>query len=69
MSNGLYFQCGDRFNLKEQSGVTDVIVPCLSKLGQNIFSYGEKEFPLWLDGLNENALYKALLNAHTASDL
>ena len=59
----------DRFNLKEPSGVTDVIVPCLTKQGQNIFSCDEKEFPLWLDSLNENALYKALLNAHTASDL
>ena len=56
--NGLYFQCGDRFNLKEQSGVTDVIVRCLTKLGQNIFSSDEKEFPLWLDCLNENAVYK-----------
>ena len=53
------------FNNKEKSGVTDIIIPCLNKVGQNIFSQDNETFFDWLDGLSENALYKALLNAHT----
>ena len=55
----------NNFNLKEKSGVTNIIIPCLSKVGQNIFSVDTEAFSKWLEGLNENALYKALLNAHT----
>ena len=57
------------FNFKEKSGITDVLVPCLTKLGQNIFSEETEPFIRWLDSLKENALYKALHNAHTAMDL
>ena len=59
----------NNFNIKERSGVTNIIIPCLTKVGQNIFSHDNVTFSEWLDGLNENALYKALLNAHTAEDL
>ena len=57
------------FNAGERTGRTNIIVPCLAKLGQNIFSSETKPLSVWLDSLNENALYKALLNVHTASDL
>ena len=57
------------FNIKEKYGVTNIIIPCLSKVGQNIFSQDNETFFKWLEGLTENALYKALLNAHTAEIL
>ena len=59
------------FNSKEISGATDIIVPCLSKIGQNCFSNSDDKstFYDWLDSLNENALYKSLLEAHTAVNL
>ena len=57
------------FNRGESTGLTNILVPCLTKLGQNIFSSETEPFIKWLDSLNDNALYKALLNAHTASDL
>ena len=57
------------FNNKERSGITDVIIPCLPKLGQNIFVDETEPFSKWLESLKENSLYKALINAHTASDL
>ena len=57
------------FNVKERSGLTNILVPCLTKLGQNIFSNEEEPFTQWLESLTENALYKALLNAHSAMDL
>ena len=57
------------FNSRERLGVTNIIVPCLSKVGQNYFSSETKSYTSWLESLNENALYKALLNAHTASKL
>ena len=59
----------DNFNAGEKSGVTNIIVPCLTKLGQNIFSTETKPLSDWLESLNKNSLYKALLKAHTASDL
>ena len=59
----------DNFNQAETSGLSNVIVPCLTKLGQNVFSSETEPFIKWLDSLNENALYKELLNAHTATDL
>ena len=59
----------DSFNLKEKTGMSNVIIPCLTKLGQNIFSSEKKAFTEWLDSLNENSLYKALLDAHTATCL
>ena len=59
----------NNFNIKERSGVTNIIIPCLTKVGQNIFSHDNETFSEWLDGLNENASYKALLNAYTAEDL
>ena len=59
----------EEFNNKERLGISNILIPCLTKLGQNIFSNDEESFPRWLDSLNENALYKALLRAHTASNL
>ena len=57
------------FNVKERSGLTNILEPCLTKLGQNIFSNDEEPFISWLDSLTEDALYKALLNAHSAMNL
>ena len=57
------------FDGKERSGVTNILVPCLTKLGQNIFTDDTEPFTQWLDSLTENALYKALLKAHSAKDL
>ena len=57
------------FNIKERTGQTNVLIPCITKLGQNIFSDETDPFSNWLESLNENSLYKALLKAHTAHDL
>ena len=54
---------------RERSGETNILVPCLTKLGQNVFTDDTEPFTKWLDSLTENALYKALLNAHSAMDL
>ena len=51
----------DKFNLNEKTGISNVIVPCLTKFGQNIFTKESKPFEDWLDSLNANALYKAFL--------
>ena len=57
------------FNVNEKSGLTNILMPCLTKLGQNIFSDDQEPFIKLLESLTENALYKALLNAHYAMDL
>ena len=57
------------FDGRERSGETNILVPCLTKLGQNIFTDDTEPFTKWLDSLTENALYKALLNAHSAMNL
>ena len=57
------------FDGRERSGETNILVPCLTKLGQNIFTDDTEPFTKWLDSLTKNALYKALLNAHSAMDL
>ena len=57
------------FDGREKSGETNILVPCLTKLGQNVFTNETEPFTKWLDSLTENALYKALLNAHSAMDL
>ena len=59
----------DEFNFKERSGMTNIILPCLTKVGQNPFIEENEPFLSWLETLNENALYKSLLEAHTAVDL
>ena len=59
----------DDFNDKETTGISNIILPCLSKVGQNIFVNDKKPFLAWLDSLNKNALYKSLLEAHTAVNL
>ena len=59
----------DNFNYREKSGMSDILIPCLSKVGQNIFSNESESFTTWLKSLTENAVYKALLNKHTADDL
>ena len=58
-----------QFNEKETSGKTDLIIPCLTKVGQNPFSNDTAPFDTWLESLNRNALYKSLLAAHTATVL
>ena len=57
------------FDGRERSGETNILVPCLTKLGQNVFTDDTEPFTKWLDSLTENTLYKALLNAHSAMDL
>lgn len=57
----------DDFNFKESNGQTNLIVPCLTKVGQNSFESDKKPFSDWLNSLNSNALYKSLLEAHTAT--
>ena len=57
------------FNHKENIGQTNIIIPCLGKVGQNIFNSDDDAFTTWLESLNKNALYKALLDAHTATVL
>ena len=59
----------DEFNFKEKNGDTDLLVPCLTKVGQNCFDPNTEEFAKWLESLNSNALYKSLLAAHTAMEL
>ena len=57
------------FNYKERSGQTNIIAPCLSRVGQNCFAPDNEAFVAWLDSLSTNALYKAMLDAHTATKL
>lgn len=59
----------DDFNNKESKGLTNIILPCLSKVGQNCFSDNNNTFETWLGSLTKNALYKSLLDAHTAVKL
>ena len=59
----------DDFHHKEINGITDLIIPCLTKIGQNCFSSTTEPFNTWLESLNKNALYKSLLEAHTAMNL
>ena len=59
----------DDFNDKETVGITNIILPCLTKVGQNCFSHDQAAFETWLTSLNKNALYKSLLEAHTALHL
>ena len=59
----------DNFIPREKSGMSDILIPCLSKVGQNIFSNESESFTTWLKSLTENAVYKALLNKHIADDL
>ena len=40
--------------------MTNVLVPCLTKLGQNFFSEETEPFIRWLDSLKENALTRIL---------
>ena len=59
----------DNFNSKEKVGLTNIIVPCLTKLGRSIYDSKTKPFDDWLESLNEHSLYKALLEAHSATDI
>ena len=51
------------------NGKTNLIIPCLTKVGQNCFSADMEVFTGWLDSLKTNALYQSLLEAHTALKL
>ena len=55
----------DDFNYKEKKGLTNIIHPCQTKIGQNCFGDDKNTFDSWLNSLNKNALYKALLEAHS----
>ena len=57
------------FNKKESTGLTNIILPCLTKVGQNCFFPDKTDFDSWLSSLNKNALYKSLLEAHIAVKL
>ena len=57
------------FNDKETVGITNIILPCLVKVGKNCFSHDHAAFETCLTSLNKNALYKSLLEAHTAVHL
>ena len=59
----------EEFNDKEIWWVNNVLVPCKTKLGQNVFTDETEPFTKWLESLTENALYKVLLNAYSAMDL
>ena len=59
----------DDFNNKESKGLTNIILPCLSKVEQNCFSDKNNTFETCLCSLTKNALYKSLLDAHTAVKL
>ena len=61
--DGPYLKC------HKISIIGDIIIPCLTKVGQNIFAEDSDKLSIWLESLNENYLYKALLKAHTAEDL
>ena len=47
----------------------NIILPCLTKVGQNCFGHDQAAFETWLTSLNKNDLYKSLLEAHTAVKL
>ena len=48
---------------------SNIIVPCLSKVGQHCFDQNDKAFVDWLESLSEHALYKSMLAAHTENKL
>ena len=56
-------------NDKETVGITNIILPCLTKIWQNYFSHDQAAFETWLTSLDKNSLYKSLLKAHTAGHL
>ena len=72
----LSFWCSNRLHMLVKSARLEYGVICgwplsiqHARLGQNIFSNDEEPFISWLDSLTENALYRALLNAHSAMNL
>ena len=56
-------------NQKEELGLTNIIAPCLSKVGQNCYDVDDEAFAAWLASLSKNALYKSMMEAHTATKL
>ena len=59
----------DDFNVKETMGKANIILPCLTKVGQNCFEHDQAAFETWLTSLKKNALNKSLLEEHTAVKL
>ena len=53
---------------KENNGITNVILPCLTKVGENCFNSNTDSFTS-LDSLNKNDLYNCLLAANTDMNL
>ena len=56
----------EEFKFRERSGITNIIEPCFTKVGHNPCTEEGEPFLTWLESLNKNALYKSLLEAHTA---
>ena len=56
----------DDVNDKETVVITNIILSCLTKMGQNCYSLDYAACDTWLISLNKNTLYKSLLEAHTA---
>ena len=50
----------DDFNAKEQAGKTNILIPCLVKVGQNAFSDETAAFDTLLASLETNALVLSL---------
>ena len=59
----------ESFNRGERSGRTNILLPCLTKIGQNCFAPAPEIFATWLTSLSKNALYKSMLEAHMATNL
>ena len=59
----------NNFNHKEKNKITNILVPCLTKVGQNAFSSDTEPFDNWLKSLEINALYKSLLSARNPVNL
>lgn len=57
------------FNYGERTGSTNILLPCLTKIGQNCFEPVTDNFDTWLTSLSKNALYKSMLEAHMATSL
>ena len=56
-------------NSNKETDILSTIVPCLTKIGQNVFNPDMKLFDEWLSSLSTNSLYKSMVEAHTATVL
>ena len=56
-----------KFNASQRAN--PVVKKTFTKVGQDIFNDDLTEFHKWIDSLSEKALYKSLIEAHTAAQL